>query len=213
MVGTPPTVKLDLNSDQMGARPYHHGDLREALLAAAESVLRERGVEGFSLREAARRAGVSPGAPAHHFKDVRGLFTAVATRAFEDLARALAAADSSGPADPKSRLIRQGRAYVAFARARPESFDLMWRCALLDARDPALSEAGARAIGLLAAATGAPPQDPATVAPWALVHGFARLAGDGAFDSDAPGLLDGVLDWAFSGPGPLTSPRPPTDEA
>ena len=69
------------------ARPYHHGDLREKLVAAAEAIILERGVDGFSLREAARRAGVSPAAPAHHFGDTQGLLSEVALRGFRRFRR------------------------------------------------------------------------------------------------------------------------------
>lgn len=68
-----------------GEAPYHHGALRDALLAAAESVLNESGLEGFTLRECARRAGVSHGAPAHHFGDARGLLSAFAAQSFDQL--------------------------------------------------------------------------------------------------------------------------------
>ena len=78
----------DLNtvkSKPLEGRAYHHGSLRSALIAAAEAVIAERGLDGFSLRETARRAGVSAAAPAHHFGDARGLLTAVAAQAFADL--------------------------------------------------------------------------------------------------------------------------------
>ena len=64
---------------------YHHGDLRQAMIEAAEAVLAEKGVGGFTLRECARRAGVSPAAPAHHFGNLVGLLTAIATLGFDDL--------------------------------------------------------------------------------------------------------------------------------
>ena len=66
---------------------YHHGDLKEALLTAAEAVLRDRGLQGFTLRECARRAGVSHAAPKHHFGDVRGVLTEIAARGFAQLNR------------------------------------------------------------------------------------------------------------------------------
>lgn len=183
----------DLNSVKSAAsegRAYHHGALRPALIAAAEAVIAERGLDRFSLRETARRAGVSPAAPAHHFKDVRGLLTAIAAQAFADLADALGAADEAAGPDREARIKAQGMAYVAFALDRPARFDLMWRKALLDNDDPHLSEAGNRAWELLDSATrgpGAPhsgPLDPAlapSTAAWSIVHGFARLAIDGAF--------------------------------
>src|ERR1700742_4950380 len=88
-------------------RAYHHGDLKDQLVAAAEAIILERGVEGFTLREAARRAGVSPAAPAHHFKDAKGLLAEVALRGFKDFGDALDAADKRGGADPQARLIEQ----------------------------------------------------------------------------------------------------------
>jgi AcrR family transcriptional regulator len=73
---------------------YHHGALREALIEASEALLAERGLEGFSLREVARRSGVSPAAPAHHFGDADGLLAAVATQAFDGLTAALEAGNA-----------------------------------------------------------------------------------------------------------------------
>ena len=183
----------DLNSvksDGADVRTYHHGALRPALIEAAEAVIAERGLDRFSLRETARRAGVSPAAPAHHFKDVRGLLTAIAAQAFADLADALEAATAAAGPRREARIKAQGMAYVAFALDRPARFDLMWRKALLDNEDPQLSQAGNRAWELLDSATrgpGAPhsgPLDPVlapSTAAWSIVHGFARLAIDGAF--------------------------------
>jgi AcrR family transcriptional regulator len=177
----------DLNS----VKTYHHGDLRSALLQAAEAVIAERGVDGFSLRETARRAGVSPAAPAHHFKDARGLLTALATDAFRRFGDALAAADAMAEGRP-ARIRAQGFAYVLFALQERAKFDLMWRYALIDRDDPQYREAGRRAFRVLdGAARGGDTQAPAldsldpalapSIACWALVHGFARLALDGAF--------------------------------
>ena len=181
----------DLNSVKTPvdeARGYHHGALRDALIAAAEAVIDERGVDGFSLREVARRAGVSPAAPAHHFGDSRGLLTAVAAAAFLRFANALEAADQ-GPTRA-ARIRAQGIAYVRFALAERAKFDLMWRYALIDREDPTLRTASARAFTILdraARGEGAPlsgPHDIAvapSIAAWSMVHGFARLALDGAF--------------------------------
>ncbi len=176
--------------------PYHHGALREALIAAAEAELAERGVERFSLRSTARRAGVSPAAPAHHFGDARGLLTAVATAAFVDFGRALAEADAGAVSrDPRERVRAQGIAYVAFAIAQPARFELMWRKALLDVDDPRLAAAGDAAFAVLQRAVGGggfgPPgtpdrlPSPAAIACWSIVHGFARLALDGSFGTGA----------------------------
>ena len=130
----------------MTSRPrYHHGDLRSALLDAAADVVAERGVAGFTLRESARRAGVSHAAPAHHFGSVTGLFTALAARGFAALtdtlaqARAAARSDRARGAEAKgldADLAAIMRAYVNFARAEPDRFRLMFRTDLLDQTDP-----------------------------------------------------------------------------
>ena len=87
---------------------YHHGDLRRSLIDATEALLDERGAEGFSLREVARRAGVSAAAPAHHFGDSAGLLTAVVTEAFDELCRSLREGDTRGGASGAQRIIEQG---------------------------------------------------------------------------------------------------------
>jgi AcrR family transcriptional regulator len=167
---------------------YHHGDLRTALMDAVEQLIEERGVDGFSLREAARRAGVSPSGPAHHFGDMRGLMTAVATRAFADLANELEQAIASG--NRKQRIAAQGTAYVRFAQRWPNRFALMWRNALLNVEDEAFASEGGRAYAALArciggeAAASSTPHDlsnaPA-IAAWSIAHGFASLMNDGVF--------------------------------
>jgi AcrR family transcriptional regulator len=184
-------MKDHLNSVKTPAgddRAYHHGALRPALIAAAEAVIAERGVDGFSLREAARRAGVSPSAPSHHFKDKGGLLTAIATAAFQELGKALEEANAAG--DRKERLRRQGIAYVDFALRQRARYDVMWRAGLLDRDDPEYLAASSRAFALLDGAVrgvsgGSPSADDLAIAPsiavWSLVHGFARLALDGAF--------------------------------
>lgn len=183
----------DLNSvktETEVGRAYHHGSLRPALIAAAEAVIAERGVDGFSLRETARRAGVSPSAPAHHFKDSRGLLTAIATGAFVELGDALDAASQSP--DRAERLRGQGFAYVNFALRQRARYDVMWRSALLDRENNAYREASSRAFSLLDMAVrgvGAPDPCPdeafaPSIAVWSLVHGFARLALDGTFGTE-----------------------------
>jgi AcrR family transcriptional regulator len=179
----------DLNSVKTKPRRYHHGALRPALLAAAEAVIAERGVDGFSLRETARRAGVSPAAPAHHFGDARGLLTALAAEAFVQFADALESADGAG--SRIERLRAQGLAYVRFALDERARFNLMWSYHLLDRDDPDYRAASSRAYSILdRAARGRPAEPgevaeiPAAIAAWSIVHGFARLALDGAFGNE-----------------------------
>jgi AcrR family transcriptional regulator len=173
---------------------YHHGDLQRALIAAAEAILTERGVEGFTLREAARRAGVSAAAPAHHFGSAAGLLTEVALLGFETLTRFLRDGADEGGADPAARLRGQGLGYVRFARAHPARFLLMFRKDRLNWEDGRLRAAGQAAFLELEDAVRAyrgiaagGPLDRAALATvlaaWSVVHGFAHLALDGKFDA------------------------------
>ncbi len=173
--------------------PYHHGALREALIQATESLLAERGAEAFSLREVARRAGVSPAAPAHHFGDASGLLTAVAASGFEALSTALEAGDASGSSDARAALRGQGLAYVRFALQHPGRFRLMFRQgqlrddAALDAHAAAAFEVLARGVRRAFGLTGASKMEErhwnAVTALWALVHGYAHLAIAGKLDA------------------------------
>jgi len=179
------TVKIKARKARR--KSYHHGDLRQQLLAVAEKIILEAGVDGFTLREAARRLGVSPAAPAHHFKDARGLLTEVATLGFREFGNALEKADQEAGADPLRRLHAQGVAYVRFALNQPARFQLMFRHDKHDTGNPEFSSAAKRAYGILEnairAATHTPAQQELTpesfgllIAVWSLVHGFSHLA-------------------------------------
>lgn len=167
------------------AERYHHGDLKTALIQAADEILVEHGLEGFSLREAARRAGVSPAAPAHHFGSAAGLLSEVALLGFEELAKHLHVEASEGT--PVQRLRKQGVGYVRFAFTYPGRFQLMFRRDLLNPEHAALEAAGKRTLLQLEETIRAMrsiPQDQALgarahaelLAAWTLVHGFAHLA-------------------------------------
>jgi AcrR family transcriptional regulator len=175
---------------------YHHRGLRLALISAADAILRERGVEGFTLREAARRAGVSAAAPGHHFGNSAGLLTEVAILGFEELTRALQQASTIKPAT--ARLRAQGIAYARFALKHPGRFHLMFRHDLLLAGDDRLEARGEAAFGELEhtirALRALPHDQPIDAASqaillgvWSTVHGFAHLALDGKFDRLGPG--------------------------
>ncbi|MDK0519920.1 TetR/AcrR family transcriptional regulator [Streptomyces sp. ML-6] len=169
-------------------RAYHHGDLRQAVLTAALDVIRTDGPGALSLRDLARRAGVSHAAPAHHFKDRTGLLTAIAAEGYALFADELAEAP-----DLKERGVR----YVRFAAEHPAHFHVMFRPDLLRADDPALLAAKDRASAELRAGVGGlPPAGRgdddrlAGVAAWSLAHGFATL------------LLSGNLDGAVGAQDP-----------
>ena len=163
------------------ARPYHHGDLRAALLAAAEAELAERGMEGFSLRSVAKRAGVSHAAPAHHFGDVQGLLTALAAEGFRQFLAAQAAREAAAEHDPASQLVAAGLGYVDFALARPTLFRLMWQSGRPDFDTADLGQAARAAyqhlVDQVMAAGGRSTAEEAAV--WALAHGLADLLAAG----------------------------------
>ncbi len=101
-------------------RGYHHGNLREALVEAAAALIAEKGPAGFTIAEAARLAGVSPGAPYRHFRDAEALLAEVALRGFRRFSEALTRAWNNGrPRPPPCAFEALGRAYLAFARAEP----------------------------------------------------------------------------------------------
>jgi AcrR family transcriptional regulator len=128
---------------------YHHGDLREALLEAAEALLREDGVPGLTLRACARRAGVSHAAPKHHFADLSELLSAVAARGFDRLTAALVEARQAAGDDPDRRFTAAAHTYVAFARENPAHFRLMFRSDALKTCSETLAGASARAFAEL----------------------------------------------------------------
>lgn len=166
------------------ARPYHHGNLRASLLEAADAVLAERGAHGLTLRDVARTAGVSHGAPYHHYASLNDLLAAVAERGFVILGDALA--EAVAVPDTRERLLRVAQAYVDCARAHPERFRLMFG-PLLASKDehPALKDAAQRAFGFVLAAANAHDKKHGAslaLAGWSLAHGLSHLMIDGAFE-------------------------------
>jgi AcrR family transcriptional regulator len=107
-------------------RPFHHGNLRAALLDQAERTLREDGIDALSLRELARQVGVSHGAPRSHFIDRQALLDALAERGFNRLADEIGAAISSDAVDYKQRFRAAAAAYVHFAVTDTALLDLMF---------------------------------------------------------------------------------------
>ena len=156
---------------------YHHGDLQHALFAALTEAVLEVGPSAVSLRDLARRAGVSHAAPAHHFRDKRGLLTAFAVEGYRLLADALRSAAHGGDGD----FAEVGVAYVRFAIEHRAHFEVMFRPDLLDRSDPDLLAAAGRTSAQLQGGVaenvpgGDGDQAAAVVAAWSLVHGFATL--------------------------------------
>jgi len=170
--------------------PYHHGALREALLAAAERVLEREGLAGLTLRAVAREAGVSHAAPAHHFGDLIGLVSELAAIGFRQFNAAMVVADADGDT-PAQRAMARAKAYIAYAQAHPGMYGLMFRTERLDTSRPSLREAAQASFAGLAGAIGAQRQESisadalsldqaaAIARAWSLVHGFTMLLLDG----------------------------------
>lgn len=173
-------------------KTYHHGNLRESLLLAAEATLAQRGVHGTTLRDVAKAAGVSHAAPYHHFASLNDVLAAVAERGFIALGDAMEAA--SAEPDTHERLLQIGQAYVRCARAQPARFRLMFAPQLAQAENyPALQAASNRAFGLLMAASCAHDRvngPELALAGWSLSHGLSHLLIDGAFDHLPSALQD-----------------------
>lgn len=184
MTDLPPKLR-PAPADPAAARRYHHGDLRAALLAAAEDELADRGMEGFSLRQVAKRAGVSHAAPAHHFGDVQGLLTALAAEGFRQFLAAQAAREAVAGPEPDAQLVAAGLGYVDFAMTRPALFRLLWQSERPDFRDADLGQAAGAAhqhlVDQVMAAGGGSTADEAAV--WAMAHGLADLMAAGRLDA------------------------------
>jgi AcrR family transcriptional regulator len=195
MTGRAPNVKtrhIMTSPDSFPRQGYHHGNLREALIASARELIGERGPAGFTLIEAARRAGVSAAAPYRHFKDREALVAEVSRRGFEQFAQLLSAAWSSPTEDPRAAFWRMGEAYLSFAREEPGFYNAMF----LPASSPKPSnatEAFATLTAAIARIAGTERHGKADLtllahAVWALSHGLATLSAAGFLgrDQNAP---------------------------
>ena len=170
------------------ATRYHHGNLRAALLRAAETELGEKGITGFSLRGVAKCAGVSHAAPAHHFGNVNGLLTALAAVGFKRFLAKQQVRQRKAGNNGHARLVATGLSYVDFAMANPELFRLMFASDRADHNDPELARAALAAFDrLVQDVERLRGVDPRTheaamldvMAVWAIAHGLADLMNAG----------------------------------
>ncbi len=169
--------------DRAERRGYHHGNLREALIEATLALIASKGAAGFTIAEAARQAGVSPGAPYRHFRDADALLDEVAIRGFDRLAGSLSAAWNDGRPDPTAAFEAMGIAYLGFARHEPAFYAAMFE-ARTDAA-PGVAAASDRMFGLLRQGAerltaqlpkaDQPPPLMMALHLWALSHGIAAL--------------------------------------
>ena len=199
---------------------YHHHALRDTLLVAAERILERDGLAGLTLRATAREAGVSHAAPTHHFGDLTGLVSDLAAIGFARFNAAMVAA-AAGAATPLEQAAARARAYLAYARAHPAMYLLMFRTERLDLNRPALRDATNAAFAGLTGTIGdlrreavdsqalSLDQAAGIVRAWSLVHGYTTLLLDGRLAEILQRLPPGVDAETLFG-AVLTAPlRPP----
>jgi len=171
-----------------GQRGYHHGNLRETLIAAALELIGQKGPAGFTFAEAARWAGVSPAAPYRHFRDRDALLGSVALRGFERFEAVLARAWDGGRPNPLAALDRLGKAYLGFAKSEHAYYSAMFEAGVPPDTSPELRAAGERTFAVLREAAekicaqmpqGRPPSLMVALHIWSMAHGVASLFGRG----------------------------------
>ena len=184
----------------MSKKTYHHGNLRQALLAAALEILSRDGIDNLSLRKVAQQAGVSATAPYSHFRDKSELLAVLAAQGFDQLADSMER-EVAGDDDAASGggLVGLARGYVDFATHRPALFQLMFGSGVGDLLElPELAQASARAFALIETAVaarmeqaGTPQRTPIAVAgAWSLVHGLSTLVNDGRIAANDCGVAE-----------------------
>lgn len=193
------------------------GGLPAKLLAATEEILREQGLHKFTLREAARRAGVSHGAPAFHFGDASGLLTAFAAEGYDGMTALMLKYRAEAPKDAAAQLVAVGCAYIDYAIAHRPQFQLMFRSDVIHLDDKRYCETSERTFAqlqetmapYLGPGVGEAEQMAKLMLAWSSVHGFATLYLEKGFhpfygddprppvSADAKRMLE-ILNPAFS---------------
>lgn len=191
-------------SDSGARKSYHHGNLREALVAATLALIEEKGPLGFTVAEAARAAGVSPAAPYRHFRGREDLVEEAARQGFLLFAERLGAAWNHGRPSPLAAFLRIGEAYLAFARSNPGHYKAMFESGVGIAGNADLALAADRALAVIVGAAGQlaerlPPErrPPAGMVAnhiWAFSHGVVELFARGAPGSRAPYSAEEMLE-------------------
>jgi AcrR family transcriptional regulator len=185
-------------------RPYHHGNLRQALVEATLGLIEERGPLGFTLAEAARVAGVSAAAPYRHFRGRDELIEEVARQGFAMFADRLERAWNDGRPSALSAFMALGRAYIDFARGNPGYYVAMFESGVSIAGDPELALAADRAISVLVRAAERltahlpverrPPARMVANHVWAFSHGVVELFARGRPGGWAPYSAEEMLE-------------------
>jgi AcrR family transcriptional regulator len=190
-------------------KPYHHGDLRNALVEAGLDLLATEGIAGFNLRRVAQQAGVSHAAPYRHFEDKQALIAAIAEEGFHKLVAHLQAAVDEAPDNAREQLHAMGLAYVRFALDNPDQLRLMFSGTEIEReRYPSLYAASKRAFHLLTGLITRGQQagtivfgslEEQALVVWSTIHGLAILLVENQFPgmSDNPAQVEGATRLAF----------------
>jgi len=174
-------------------KPYHHGELRQALVDAARALVNERGESGFSLSDACRKAGVSTAAPYRHFADKHEILTEVAAQGFIDMASRSRTETQVHPEGSTERIIALGRVYFTFAINEPALFRMMFAG---HAEEDQLAARGRECfayvveevVGFCAANRIEGNAQRIALELWTFVHGATSLTIDGGYAKVAPDL-------------------------
>jgi AcrR family transcriptional regulator len=203
-----------MKSMRKTSAPYHHGNLRKALLEIAVELIRERGADALTIRGVARRAGVSHTAPYRHFRNKASLLAAVACEGFEMMVKQTRERFSEIPNDTLARLRVCGIAYIDFAIQNPARYRVMFGPGRPHRKDSALRKASEESFGLLMECIKECQKD-GTVKPgepmemalaaWSIVHGFSMLFIDnqirekGMFEADRKAMMNMVVGNLYTG--------------
>lgn len=172
----------DMRTETIPRDTYHHGNLPEVLINEGAKVLAEKGIDGFSMREVARRAGVAVAAPSHHFGNAKGLLTAIAAEGFCRLADQMELAAAT-PRDSEDKVVAMCQAYRAMGLSDPGYAAIMFRLELVDESDQRFQEQSHRAFDLFvqalkqaaSASVDATQINYAAQTLWATMHGLVDL--------------------------------------
>ena len=185
----------------MPEKAYHHGDLKNALIAAGIEILANEGVHALSLRKVALKAGVSHAAPYAHFVDKQALIAAISTAGYQKVQERVERVLGEYGDNPIQLLVRTGWEYVQFALAEPEHFKITFSGVVEKEKDyPALVEAAQKSFGLLtqvvakcqaAGVLRSGPTDLTAVSVWGAIHGFVTLS----LEAQVPHTVLERSDW------------------
>ncbi len=188
----------------MVKRGYHHGNLKEALIGAALTLIEEKGPTGFTLSEAAKRAGVTPAAVYRHFEGREDLISEAARQGYEIFADLMEYAYDQGQPSALASFEATGRAYLAFARRYPGHYVAMFESGISINRSPELAQIANRALGVLERAAEdlskhipadkRPPAKMFSAHIWAMSHGVVELFARGSPGTKSPFPPENLLE-------------------